>query len=309
MNRIMPPAALVLSLLWPQLLFPLVAAAQEPPDLPTNPKITTEYMPPTLQVDSDRLKARRVLEELSQFLSPLKLQTQLTLRTRQCDTLNAFYSSTDNSINVCLEYPHFFNDELAAFVEGKLYYDKAKRRWTKTAGDKTVLLKPRIPMTRTEAAVGDFLGTFFHELGHAVFDILEVPVLGREEDAADEFATLIMVQFGPEVARTAIKGTLSEWDLQAQIDAMGGRYPYYDEHSTNLQRLGTYLCIAYGSPERAAFQDIMDLGVIPRARLETCESQYRQAADAFVATIMPSIDKDLMEKVKAHKWLRPEEMR
>src|SRR5262249_8971022 len=224
------------------------------------------------------------------------------LRTRQCDTLNAFYNPNDNSINICLEYPNFFNDELAAFVEGKLYYDKAKRRWTKTPNDKTVLLKPRFPMTRAEAAVGDFLGTFFHELGHAVFDLLQVPVLGREEDAADEFATLIMVQFGPEVARTAIKGTLAEWDLQAQIEALG-RYPYYDEHSTNLQRIGIYLCIAYGGPERAAFQDLVDLGVLPRARLETCESQYRQAADAFLATVMPSIDTNLMAKRETHKSL------
>jgi len=26
---------------------------------------------------------------------------------------------------------------------------------------------------------------FLHELGHAVFDLLKIPVLGREEDAAD----------------------------------------------------------------------------------------------------------------------------
>jgi hypothetical protein len=39
---------------------------------------------------------------------------------------------------------------------------------------------------------------FLHETGHAVFDLLEVPVLGREEDAADLFSAYIMLHFGKD---------------------------------------------------------------------------------------------------------------
>jgi class 3 adenylate cyclase len=39
------------------------------------------------------------------------------------------------------------------------------------------------------AAVGQFLWVILHEVGHATFDILDVPIFGRSEDAADDFAT------------------------------------------------------------------------------------------------------------------------
>ena len=31
----------------------------------------------------------------------------------------------------------------------------------------------------------NLLGIFYHELGHALIDILQLPVFGQEEDAAD----------------------------------------------------------------------------------------------------------------------------
>jgi hypothetical protein len=36
----------------------------------------------------------------------------------------------------------------------------------------------------------------FHEVGHAAFDLFNVPIFGHEEDAADNFATFLMLQFG-----------------------------------------------------------------------------------------------------------------
>ena len=50
-----------------------------------------------------------------------------------------------------------------------------------------------------------------HEVGHAAFDIFGVPIFGREEDAADNFATYIMLQFGGEQARRLIGGPAWAW--------------------------------------------------------------------------------------------------
>ena len=36
-----------------------------------------------------------------------------------------------------------------------------------------------------DTVVGPFLDTVLHEFAHALFDYLDIPVLGREEDAAD----------------------------------------------------------------------------------------------------------------------------
>src|SRR5262249_40126765 len=83
--------------------------------IPPNPMITTEYIPPALQVHSDRLKARRVLEEFTQFLSPLKLDKPLKLTTAQCDEVNASYNG-DGLVTMCLEMVRHFHTDLAAFV-------------------------------------------------------------------------------------------------------------------------------------------------------------------------------------------------
>lgn len=54
--------------------------------------------------------------------------------------------------------------------------------------------------------MGQFFYVFAHEMGHAMFDILRVPIFGNAEDAADQFATYIMLQFGKDQARRLITG-------------------------------------------------------------------------------------------------------
>jgi hypothetical protein len=39
-----------------------------------------------------------------------------------------------------------------------------------------------------------------------MFHLLEIPIFGREEDAADQFAAYILLQFGKERAPRLIKG-------------------------------------------------------------------------------------------------------
>jgi hypothetical protein len=42
---------------------------------------------------------------------------------------------------------------------------------------------------RDEFILGNVVFVLFHEFGHALVSELELPVLGREEDAVDRFAT------------------------------------------------------------------------------------------------------------------------
>ena len=36
----------------------------------------------------------------------------------------------------------------------------------------------------------NLISVFYHELGHAVIDTMQVPIFGQEEDAADVFSTI-----------------------------------------------------------------------------------------------------------------------
>src|SRR5690606_23753588 len=59
-------------------------------------------------------------------------------------------------------------------------------------------------VTPADAVVGQFFFVLAHEMGHALFDILDVPVFGGGENAADQFATYIMLQFGKDQARRLV---------------------------------------------------------------------------------------------------------
>ena len=56
----------------------------------------------------------------------------------------------------------------------------------------------------TEFVVGNMLFVFVHEMGHALVHEMDVPVLGREEDAADAFATLTMLKVGTKMSHRVL---------------------------------------------------------------------------------------------------------
>ena len=63
--------------------------------------------------------------------------------------------------------------------------------------------------------MGPTLEVFLHEVGHAVFDYLSVPILGREEDAADQFAAYVLLQFAESDARRLIYGVAYSYKIDA----------------------------------------------------------------------------------------------
>jgi hypothetical protein len=230
----------------------------------------------------ERLKQRHLLEMFSQFLAPLKLPVTLRLVTKQCgpadDESNAFFSPDERSINLCYEYVRDFEDDAP--------------KQTTAEG-----------ITRSDAIIGAIVSTMLHESGHAIYNLLQVPVLGREEDAADQIAAFIMVQFGRDIARTTIKGAAWKW-----YSRDWNRPALWDEHSTAPQRLATYLCMAFGK-DPDAFKDFVDAGWLTAERAPNCKREYEQAQRAFRTSLLPHIDQDKMTKVLAAPWLRAEEIR
>ena len=124
------------------------------------------------------LQKARALEKMREFLSPLKLPRKLTLKMEGCDgELNAWYD--DGVVTLCYDYLAFIMENAA----------KAPKK---------------LRLNRNAALIGASLDLVLHEVGHAVFDLLRIPVFGREEDAADMFSAYIMLQFSPRDAQKLI---------------------------------------------------------------------------------------------------------
>lgn len=240
-----------------------------------NDMIEIEYVAPISPANwatYTLLKKRRVLEELSAFLSPLRLPGNLRIETSECLVPNAFYSR--GRVRLCYELPAQASSLAFATI--------------------------RRGVTRDDVIVGTFVLATLHEIGHAVFDMFEVPVFGREEDAADQIAAFVILNFGTDVARRTISGYAH---YVRAMDQPLSRTAYADEHGTHLQRFYNLLCVAYGS-QPDTFRDVVATGILPQERAMNCGREYEQVRFAFAQTVWPHIDQDLLKKVRTIAWAK-----
>lgn len=151
----------------------------------------------------------------------------------------------------------------------------------------TLIASPAFANDDTENFVeANLLGIFYHELGHAVIDLQQVPIFGQEEDAADVFSIfLIDALYEPEaaeqLARDAAFGFLGE---AISRDAEGGDVAWWDVHGADEQRFYNTVCLFYGAdPEaRADFAEFFEL---PEDRAVYCPDEYQQASDSWGAVL------------------------
>jgi hypothetical protein len=259
------------------------AAAETPPDVRPN-RVRGEYVRPVNPAHQqlyENLQAQNVLERLSEFLAPFRLPQALLMRIRGCNgRVNAYYENA--VVTVCYEYLEFFESNVP---------DKPT-----PAG-----LKPE------DATLGPIFDLFLHEAGHAMFDLLKIPMMGREEDAADLFSAYILLQLSSEEKRAFILGTATMARKEA-VKAME-KSPQFkdfaDEHGHPAQRYFNFVCMAYGQ-DPVLFADAIQLGELPPERASTCGTEYAQFAYAFRSLIQPHMDVAMFSSVRERKWLRPE---
>jgi hypothetical protein len=271
-------AVLVLVITWTVLLPEIVTTAQAAP-APAG-RVSVSYVPPknpAHQLIYQQLQELRFLENLQEFLSPVRLPRMLSVKVEGCDDdANAWYEN--NEIIVCYEYV----DQLWKTMPAE----------TTAAG-----------VAPVDALVGPLFDTCLHEFAHAIFDMLRVPVFGREEDAADQVSAYIMLHLGKAEARRLIGGVA--YAYKTEVDAATaplGMTQFADVHGTPAQRYYDVLCIAYGA-DAQLFGDFVEKGYLPKERAEDCKDEYRQVAYAYEQLIGPYMDPNLAKEVFDKSWL------
>jgi hypothetical protein len=248
-------------------------------------RIKIEYVSPknpAFQSIYDQIKERHALEKLQEIFSPVRLPVDLTIKTTECGMSNAWYQRP--TLTICYEY-------LADILKNLPNEDAPSG------------------ITPTDAILGQFYYVVFHEMGHAMFDALNVPLFGRPEDAADQFAAYMMLRLGKQDARRVIggaaysyKGDMQGTKITAPITA------FADVHGAPAQRFYNLLCIAYGADPQT-FGDLIDKGYLPAARAKTCRVEYGEVNFAFQQLIRPYLDPELAKAVMQKDWLPPEDLK
>ena len=248
-------------------------------------RIDIEYVAPKSpehQPVLELIKEHRTLEKIKQLLSPLRLPRRLLIKTEGCDGVsNAYYD--DGAVTVCYEYL----DDV----------------WKNVPEEPTPA-----GVAPIDALIGPVMDVFLHEAGHAVFDMLQIPLFGREEDAADQFSVYIMLKMEKDEARRLIMGTAYQYENDVQSSTVSmPLHKFADAHGTPSQRYFNVLCLAYGA-DKELFADFVSKGVLPKERAESCEDEYAQVEFAFDRLITPSVDQELASTLRG-RWLLPVDTR
>lgn len=148
-----------------------------------------------------------------------------------------------------------------------------------------IRLAPPQAMFRDSISLQQFVqGTLrfvlLHETGHAFVDLYDIPVLGREEDAADRFATWWMSPNAQQDGTDAIAAV--EWWLASGRSNPASReqMAWWDEHGIDEQRGYQIICLLYGADPQT-MGPLAGRHGLPEARRESCIPEAAQNAASW----------------------------
>ena len=209
------------------------------------------------------LKKIQFTENMAAALNPqIRLPNSIMIRDGECGQANAFYNSDQNHLVICHELVASLMETATALkLEGQ-------------ANDDWVI------------SVLTYI--FAHELGHALIDVLDLPVVGREEDAADQFAVLFFLDTehvtDTETQRNTRKqlADIAQY-LATMIKEKPSKDDFADVHSLGEQRLFNTLCLIYGFDPASSSK----LGEILGQRIQSCPVEYQATLKAWNNLLAP----------------------
>ncbi|MFE3197610.1 DUF4344 domain-containing metallopeptidase [Embleya sp. NPDC059237] len=208
--------------------------------------------------DAEFLRARRPMEAavevLGAFVDPGR---EIVVVGRSCGGEGSAYDPETRQIEVCYDD---VADERGLFERGG----------HRPADDEVVAV---------------LMETLYHEAGHALVDVLRLPLDERaEEDAADRFAALMLLRQGVG-GEQQLRAAVEEYRLSA-AEAGRAERDAKDEHAPDLVRAADHLCRLYGAaPDRNP--DLANTSLLPRERVAGCAAEWTSARDAWLKDLAP----------------------
>jgi hypothetical protein len=159
----------------------------------------------------------------------------------------------------------------------------------------TVRLAPPQAMFKDGTTLNQFVtGTLrfvlLHEIGHGFVDLYNIPVLGREEDAADRFATWWMSPNDQQQEDGTDAIAAMEWWLASAKVSEDTRQElaWWDEHGIDEQRAYQIACLLYGSdPE--IMGPLAGRMNIPKERRNSCIREAQQNSASWAAFLQDQV--------------------
>ncbi len=199
-----------------------------------------------------------LFEEHVAFLNEnIRIPTDVTIALKTCDALDAFYDKEKKEVSICYDLIDDVANIFAAYSEEEEDADE--------------------PTTLT------LLFVFYHEVAHALMDVLELEVSeGIIEDAADRLALSLLFSL-EETGEYAILSALDYFELKKQEEEIGQR-GFYQKHGFNDERRAYLICAVYGkNPEK--YVPFLADGDLDAEDAALCPDEYRKIVEDQTITL------------------------
>jgi len=242
---------------------------------PTAPAFEYAYAVPqsaNLQQIHARVREADLLHRLPEVQAidgMFALPRTLRYVTAECGEFGAFYRPADAEVVLCYETLRTLHERGLAQQRNSGLGDDHPARYVR-ANVRFIVL---------------------HETGHALVHLLDLPVTGRQEDAVDQLAAILMQRFAgldetPVEAidnlRMAANWMLSRSTGAYDLDA------YADEQALGEQRYFNLQCLIYGT-DPAGFAGMVDAGDLTAARASGCARETRLVTRAWLRLLLPHL--------------------
>ena len=191
------------------------------------------------------------------FTQALRLPEDLYLASGECGMLNAFFLRTDDgraAIVMCYELYASITSTFQSVFDDDQSASYAYDTW---------------------------MFVLFHEMGHALVELLGLNVVTAEEDVVDAFAAIMLV--GLERPDGAINAA-NYWFLADDQQTLPQEFA--DEHSLSSQRFYNILCLVYGS-DPATYDWMATQLPEMESRLARCEDEWVTASENWDELLQP----------------------
>lgn len=219
--------------------------------------------PKYVEVNENLQKSGELQVIADELNAALSIPEDVTITFKECGEPNAFWSPPTRSITMCYELMEYFAETFRQNAKSEQELE--------------------------EMISGATTFTFFHELGHGLVDILQLPATGKEEDAVDQLSLFVLLSSDAEEGgKMALSGAQWFWNNFQQTRESGAsleKLNWADEHSMDGARTFNIICWTYGSaPEK--YQGLVN-NPLPEARADRCPNEYARLSRAWLNLLKP----------------------
>jgi hypothetical protein len=137
---------------------------------------------------------------------------------------------------------------------------------------------------------GNVIYVLFHEAGHMLISELNLPVLGREEDAVDTLSAVLLLEADDKELDQALTDSVDSWMSGGEGVELADE-DMMDTHSLDKQRAYNIACMMVGK-DQARFKDFADRINLPQERRDECVWEYQKSRDSWYSVLGPYLAPD-----------------